>query len=135
MSGRPWTPERRTAFGVTMRKRWRAGQYAGRRAATVTETERAARSGRMKRLNGRMRDDEALKNKCIRGQKRVRQSPAYRAIQSAVMADVMSRPELRRQARYHCIKINKNPKVRKRQWAGRRRKSVQRVPAPGTAAA
>jgi hypothetical protein len=135
MSGKPWTPERREAFSAAMRQRWRSGQYADRRPATITADERAARSGRMKRLNACMRDNEALKNKCIRGQKRVRRAPAYRSVQAAVMADVMSRPEMRRQARFHCIKINKNPKVRKRQWAGRRRNkskiiSAQRLPDP-----
>jgi hypothetical protein len=43
----------------------------------------------MRRLNARMRDDEALKAKCVRGQKRVRRSPGFRAVASAVMADIM----------------------------------------------
>jgi hypothetical protein len=38
----------------------------------------------------------------------------------------MSRTELRRQAKFHCITINKKPKVRKRQWAGRRRKAAKK---------
>ena len=122
MSGKPWTSDRRAAFSASMRKRWRAGAFARRRPATISSAERSARSVRMKRLNARMRDDDILKNKCIRGQKRIRRSAGYRAIQSAVMTDVMAAPELRRAARFHCIKINKNPKVRKRQWAGRRRK-------------
>jgi hypothetical protein len=59
-----------------------------------------------------MRDDEELKGRCIRGMKRIRRSKSYRAIQAAVMAEIMKRPELRRRARFHCITINKNPKVR-----------------------
>lgn len=123
MSGKPWPPERREAFSLKVRARWRNGAFAKRRPATITDAERAARSARMKLLNARMRDDEQLKSKCIRGQKRVRRSASYRAMQSLVMTDVMARPELRRAARFHCIKLNKNPRVRKRQWAGRRRKA------------
>ena len=120
MSGKPWTPERRFAFAAKMRARWRGGAYRRRRAPVISAAERAARSARMARLNARMGGDKALKRKCVNGQKRARRSPAYRAIQSAVMADVMSRPELRAKARDRCIKINTNPKVRVRQWAGRR---------------
>lgn len=126
MSGKPWTPERRAAFASSMSERWRTGVYAKRKPAVISPNERAARSARASALNIRMRDDEALKRKCVRGMKRVRRSPAYRAIQAAVMVDVMSRPELRRAARFHCIKINKKPKVRKRQWAGRRRRAALR---------
>jgi hypothetical protein len=122
MSGKPWTPERRAAFSVHLKDRWSSGVYASRQAPTIDAAERYRRSARASRLNIRMRDDETLKARCIKGMKRVRRSADYRAIQAAVMTDIMARPELRRAARFHCIKINKNPKVRKRQWAGRRRK-------------
>jgi hypothetical protein len=89
----------------------------------ISAAERARRSARMKSLNMRIRDDDALRVKVIRGQRRVRNNPIYKLIQAAVMKDIMSRPDMRRAARNHCIKINKNPKVRKRQWAGRRRKA------------
>lgn len=125
MSGKPWNAERKAAFSVAMKQRWKRGAYDARRPAVIDGAERQARSGRMKRLNVRMRDDEALKRKCVRGQKRMRRSPQFRAVQSAVMTDIMARPELRRAARFHCIKINKNPKVRKRQWAGRRKSAQQ----------
>lgn len=123
-----WTPERRLAFAKHMKARWRDPAYRDlvvrrrRERGPQSSERRAAASVRMKLLNARMRDDEKLKNKCIRGQKRVRRSPAYRAIQSAVMKDIMARPDLRRAARFRLIKLNKDPKVRRRQWASRRRK-------------
>jgi len=126
VSGKPWTVERKAAFSLAMRKRWRGGVYARRSPARIDTAERAARSARMKTLNMRMRDDGALKRKCVRGQKRVRRSPAYRAVQAAVMTDLMRSPEMRRMARFHCVKINKRPKTRRRQWAGRRRKARTR---------
>jgi len=125
MSGKPWTPERKAAYRIAVRKRWRQGIYARRRAAVITAAEHEARSARMKALNRRMQHDDALKAKCIRGQRRVRRSPQYRAVQAAVLKDIMSRPEQRRRARFHCVRINKNPLVRRRQWAGRRRKAQQ----------
>lgn len=134
MSGCPWTPERKAAMAQRMRTRWKDPDYrrdqSRKRAAAMQDpARRAAASARMKRLNARMRDDEELMRKCVRGQKKVRRTPAYRAMQSAVMTDIMARPELRRRARFHCIAINKKPKVRKRQWAGRRRKQAQRAEA------
>lgn len=39
-----------------------------------------------------------------------------------VMRDTMSRPELRELARAHAARINRDPDVRQRQWAGRRAK-------------
>lgn len=95
---------------------------------TWTPAMRAASSERMSRLNARMRDDAKLKQKCIRGQKRARRQPAYRAIQSLVMKDIMARPGARSRARRHCVAINKDPKVRRRQWAGRRRKAKRGMP-------
>lgn len=89
---------------------------------TWTPQMRATKSAMMKALNARMRLNEDLKRKCVAGQKRVRREPAYRAIQSLVMKDIMSRPGARSRARRHCVAINKDPKVRRRQWAGRRRK-------------
>jgi hypothetical protein len=80
----------------------------------------------MQALNIRMRDDKRLKAKCIRGQKRTRRNGAYRQVQAAVMKDVMARPEMRRAARDHCIRINKNPRTRRRQWATRRRRASAR---------
>jgi hypothetical protein len=129
MSGKPWNAERKAAFRAAMRKRWRSGAYARRRPATIDETERARRQARMAALNLRMSHDEALKAKCVRRQKRARRSPAYRAVQSAVMRELMSSPEMRRTARYHAIRINKNARVRKRQWATRRRKRAAAVAA------
>lgn len=122
MSGKPWTEERKAAWREVIRRRWRDGTYAARRPALIDERERAARSGRMARLNIRMSYDDDLKRRCVRGQKRTRRSPGYVAVQSAVMKDLMSRPEMRRAAKFHCVKINKNPRTRKRQLATRRRK-------------
>jgi hypothetical protein len=122
MAGKPWTPERKAAHAAAMKARWAAGAYARRRLPLIEESERNARRARMKRLNIRMRDDEDMKGRCVAGMKRVRRSAAYREIQAAVMAETMSRPELRRQARFHCIRINRNPKVRRRQWASRRKR-------------
>lgn len=123
-----WTPERRAAHAARLKQRWRdptyrAAQAEKRRAAMRDPRRRAQASARMKTLNLRMRHDEELKAKCVRGQKRVRRAPAYRETQALVMADIMARPEQKRRARFHAIRINKNPKVRKRQWAGRRRKA------------
>lgn len=131
MSGKAWTEDRKVAQSKRMKARWRnpeyrAAQTAKNGANNRNPVRRADASGRMKRLNARMRDDDKLRHKCIRGQKRVRRSPEYRAIQSAVMADIMSRPEMKRAARLHCKKINRNPRVRRRQWAGRRKKKAQR---------
>lgn len=123
MSGKPWTEERRAAWGPQVRARWRRGIYAKRSPARISEQDRAGRSARMKALNVRMRDNDGLKAKCIRGQKRTRRNGAYRQVQAAVMKDVMARPEMRRAARNHCIRINKNPRTRRRQWATRRRRS------------
>lgn len=122
MSGKRWTPERKAAHAARMRERWRRSVYAKRAAPTIGEAARAARSARMKCLNDRMRDDKELKRKCVRGQKRVRRTQSYRAIQSAVMTATMARPELRALAAEHAARINKDPTVRRRQWAGRRRK-------------
>jgi hypothetical protein len=111
-----------------MRGRWRKGAYAKRKPARISEDERSRRRARMASLNIRMRDDETLKAHCVRGQRRVRRAPRFRAIQSAVMTAVMARPEMRRMAKFHCIKINKNPKIRKRQWIGRRkRQAIERA--------
>jgi hypothetical protein len=125
MSGKPWPPERKAAHAAAMRIRWATGVYAKRRPPSIDDAERAARSARASLLNIRMRDNEELKGRCIHGMKRVRRSKTYRAIQAAVMAETVKRPELRRRARFHCITINKNRRVRKRQWAGRRRKKVK----------
>lgn len=126
-----WTPERRAAQAERMRQRFKDPAHRAAHAAKMAKAmqdpaRRAASSARMKKLNARIRDDDTLRAKVIRGQKRVRRAPQYRAIQSAVMKDLMARRrELRRGARFHCISINKNPKVRKRQWASRRRKAAR----------
>lgn len=122
-----WTPERRRAQGKRMKKRMRdktvrAETLARLEKANSDPANRAAASVRMKQLNNRMSTDDKLKAKCVRGQKRVRQDPTYRAIQSAVMTDIMSRPENKAKARNHVTKLNKDPEARRRQWAGRRRK-------------
>jgi hypothetical protein len=83
----------------------------------------ATPSDRMSALNQRMkRKGSAIKRRCVEGQKRVRQDPAYRAVQAAVMTDVMARPKMRELAREHATRINRDPDVRQRQWAGRRAK-------------
>lgn len=122
MSGRPWTPERRAAFAAAMRERWRRGDYAKRRRVVLSPAERARRQAHMRRLNFRMSFDENLKSKCVAGQRRVRRQAAWRNVQAAVMREIMARPGMREKARQHCRRINKNPRTRKRQWAGRRRK-------------
>jgi len=87
----------------------------------------SAPSDRMASLNERMkRKNSAARRRRIEGQKRVRQDPAYRAVQAAVMRDVMSRPEMREAARAHAATINRDPEVRRRQWAGRRAKAQER---------
>src|SRR6185312_11770232 len=126
MSGKPWTAERRAQFSAAMTQRWKRGDYAKRKPAEIDPTDRAARSARMRKLNFCMSYDETLKAKCVRGQVRVRRSPAYRAVQSAVLTEIMARPGMRHQARLHCIQINKNPRTRKRQWATRRRRATAR---------
>lgn len=123
-----WTPERRAAQAQRMRNRFRdpaeREKQRVRATALMADPERrAAASARMKRLNARMRDDEVLRAKCIRGQKRTRRAPAFRKMQSLVMSELMARPDMKRMARFHCLRINKNPKVRRRQVAGRRRKA------------
>jgi hypothetical protein len=93
-----------------------------------TPERKAASAERMKRLNERMRTDPALKTKCVKGQKRARRKPGYRAMQALTMAETMARPEVREKARQHACKINRDPEVRKRQWAGRVRSG--KVPTP-----
>lgn len=122
MSGKPWTEERKAAYAEHVRQRWRSGVYTRRRPPTLSEAERQARVARMHRLQIRLRDDERLKARQTRAVTRTRRSPEARAIAAAVMTDRMKDPELRRRARFHCVRINKNLKVRRRQWAGRRRK-------------
>lgn len=122
-----WTPKRRRAQAKRMKKRMQdqtvlAETLERLQVARDDPANRAAASDRMKQLNNRMSTDEKLKAKCIRGQKRVRRDPAYRSVQSVVMADIMSRPENKAKAREHVTKLNKDPKMRRRQWAGRRRK-------------
>jgi hypothetical protein len=130
VSGKPWTPERKAAMSKRMKARWRNPKYrkaqaARNRKAMADAQRRAAASARMKQLNERMRSDEALKKKCVKGMKRARRKPAYRAMQALVMAETMSRPELRAAARQHAIAINRDPDVRGKQWAGRRRKLLE----------
>jgi len=119
-----WTPERKVKQAEIMRRRNREPHFLKRKAHSfISPDERSARSGRMKRLNQRIRDDHALRAKVIRGQKRARSDPAYRAMQALTMADLMeSRPDLKVRAKYHCKKINRNPETRRRQWATRRAK-------------
>lgn len=131
-----WTPERRLAHAKRLRTKWRDPNYRARQSKSRAKAmecplRRAASSTRMKILNQRIRNDDALRNKVIRGQKRVRRSPEYRAMQSLVMKEIMSRPEQRRRARFHCIKINKNKNTRRRQWATRRKKAAQAIRATG----
>lgn len=134
-----WTPERRRAQGKRMKKRMRdktvrAETLARLRAANDDPANRTAASVRMKQLNNRMSTDDKLKAKCVRGQKRVRRDPVYRATQALVMADIMSRPENKAKARKHVTKLNKDPEARQRQWAGRRRKKQERVANPDDSA-
>ncbi len=133
MSGKPWTPERRAAFSKQQKLRWRdpALREAARQRATkamADPTKRAQASARMKRLNEQMRSDAALKKKCVRGMKRVRREPSYRAMQALVMKDTMSRPENAEKARRHACEINRDPEVRRRQWAGKVRNGTQPKP-------
>jgi hypothetical protein len=126
MSGKPWTPERKARFSRQQKARWRDPKLRKAQAERMADpAKRAASSERMKRLNDRMREDKALKKKCVRGMKRVRRSAAYRAIRSLVMRKTMARPENREKARLHACKINRDPKVREKQWAGRRRKQLE----------
>lgn len=130
MSGKPWTPERKAAQAIRMRARcrnpkWRAAQSKKSRAAMADPVKRAQASERMKLLNERMRTDAALKKKCVKGQKRARRKPSYRAVQSLTMKETMAKPENRETARQHACAINRDPAVRERQSAGRRRKLLQ----------
>lgn len=124
MSGKPWTSERKAAWAKIVKAWWKAGVYRRRKRRVCTEAERAASSALMKALNIRMRDDNELKGRCVRGMRRAKRSRAYRDVQAAVMRETMKRPEMRRGARYRIIAMNRNPKMRKRQWAGRRRKKA-----------
>lgn len=80
----------------------------------------------MKLLNQRIRDDAELRGKVIRGQRKARSAPGYRAMQALTMRETMKRPELRRLARFHCAAINKCPDVRRKQWATRRRRKAEK---------
>jgi hypothetical protein len=127
MSGKPWTPKRKAEHAKRMKARWRNPKYrrdqaAKSSAAMADALRRVAASERMKALNERMRSDHALKKKCVKGMTRARRKPRYRAIQSLAMRETMTRPELREQARQHACAINRDPEVREKQWAGRRRK-------------
>lgn len=135
MSGKPWTPERKAEHAKRMKARWRNPTYRKSQStknllAMADAQRRAAASERMKRLNEQMRSDEALKKKCVAGMTRSRRDPAYRAIQSLVMTETMARPALREIARQHACVINRDPDVRERQWAGRRRKLLEAAAPP-----
>nr|WP_311538547.1 hypothetical protein [uncultured Bradyrhizobium sp.] len=137
MSGKPWSAERKAAHAKRMKARWsnpayRSAQVGRLRALNNGATARAAASERMRQLNERMRSDDALKRKCVSGMTKSRRDPAYRKMQSLVMAETMSRPENKAKAREHCASINRDPKVRDRQWAGRRRNTkIAEKPARG----
>jgi hypothetical protein len=121
LSGKPWPPERKAAQAARLRDRWRRGAFRKRKPASIDDAERAARSARMAALNARMCEDRALKRKCVAGQKRVRRRKRYRALQGGRMRALMrDRPELRELARTHAARINRDPNVRRRQWATRR---------------
>lgn len=107
-----WTLERRARQAEIMRARNRDRHFLRRKATSyISPEEREARRARMKKLNQRIRDDADLREKVIKGQKRVRREPAYRAMQAEVMRDLMARrPDLRRRAKWHCVEINKKAK-------------------------
>jgi hypothetical protein len=88
-------------------------------------------SYRMGQLNHRMkRKNSAIKRRCIEGMRRVRQDPTYRAIQGAVLKEIMARPGMREKAVAHAVAINRTPEVRAKQWATRRtKKTSQRAEA------
>jgi len=82
-------------------------------------------SHRMARLNHRMkRKNSAIKRRCIEGMRRVRQDPTYRAIQGAVLREIMARPGMREKAIAHAVAINRTPEVRAKQWVTRRAKKA-----------
>jgi hypothetical protein len=127
MNGKPWSPDRKLAQAKRMKARWsnpsyRSAQVGRLRLLNNGPEARQQAAQRMKQLNERMRSDKALKKKNVAGQKRARRDPAYRAIQSLVMAETMAQPEMRELAREHCRQINRDPKVGKRQTRGKRRK-------------
>lgn len=130
MSGKPWSDERKAAFSRQQKARWRdpklrkAARDRGRKAM-ADPAKRAAKSELMKAFNERMRTDEALKKKCVKGQKRVRRRKAFRTKRSAQMREMMAKPENRARARQHAIAINRDPEIRAKQWEGRRRKALQ----------
>jgi hypothetical protein len=133
MSGKPWSDERKAAFSEQQKARWRdpklrkAARERGRKIMT-DPAMLAAKSELMKALNERMRTDETLKKKCVKGQKRVRRRKRFRAKQSAAMRQMMRKPENRERARQHAIAIDRDPKIRAKQWASRRRKAMQPKP-------
>lgn len=106
-----WTPERRARASALARAKFADPAYreAHRRRsieANGRPHRRAQSSAWMKQLNQRIRDDDNLRRKVIRGSKRARANPAFKAIQSAVQKDLfVRRPELRIQARYHMLGI------------------------------
>lgn len=85
----------------------------------MSAEQRALKAKQMRELNERMRTDVELKARTVAGAVRARQDPAYKAMQALTMADVMSRPENKEKARQHACRINRDPDVRERQWAGR----------------
>lgn len=82
-------------------------------------------SDRMRTLNQRMkRKNSAIKRRCIEGMRRVRQHPSYKAVQAAIMRELMKNPEFRQKAIEHAVAINRRPEVRAKQWATRRAKAA-----------
>lgn len=139
MSGKPWSEERKAAFSIQQKARWRSPKLRAAASERSRNTMadpalRAAKSELMKALNERMRADEALKKKCVKGQKRVRRRKRFRAERSAAMRLMMRKPENREKARQHAIAINRDPEIRARQWEGRRRKAAEALqPKPAEA--
>lgn len=128
-------PERRAEHGRMMRKKWRDPEYRRRKteAATLQMADPAQREvarGTMKRLRIRLRDDERLEAKRSRRAKASLTDPAYVAVQSEVMKDLLARPDIKRASRFRLIKMNRNPAIRKKQAAGRRRNAAARKENP-----
>jgi hypothetical protein len=124
--GNGWTPKRRATQSWRMRERWADPDFHERRSENIRaaimadEAYRAKKSGIMKELNGRLRDDEQLDRKRISGLQ-ASWTPPRRAAEAAVMADRHARdPGLRRAGKFALLKFHRiGGKTGKRRRVGR----------------
>jgi hypothetical protein len=121
MAGKPWSDEQKAAHAERMRQKWQDPEYRAfhaRKSGPMSPEAKAAAAERMRKLNERMKTDADLKRRNHEALVAARQDPEYREIRSILMTETMLlNPEMRERARQHCVNMNRDPSVRKKQNA------------------